>query len=141
MFVFHRLLLSISVKHIRLPKGGKYLNVTFSNGEEAALSSEWLRVNSPSADAHQTGPHSNDIQPIFGKSTVLINGIEQTGRYAVRLVFSDKHDTGIYSWDLLYDLHKNKIAKMKEYLLSLRKFNLSRRPRKMRTSLRTEHTP
>jgi DUF971 family protein len=78
------------------------------------LSCEFLRVYSPSAEVRGHGPGQEVLQ--IGKESVNITGIEPVGNYAVKLIFSDGHDTGLYSWDYLYDLAKNYEALWLEYL-------------------------
>lgn len=77
------------------------LTIRFENHEDIELSAELLRVESPSAEVQGHGPDQK-ITPL-GKQDVTITQILPVGSYAVRLVFSDGHDTGIYSWALLYD--------------------------------------
>jgi len=77
-----------------------------------------LRVYSPSAEVRGHGPGQNVLQ--VGKESVGINEIEPVGNYAVRLVFDDGHDTGIYSWDYLYDLGENRDKYWSDYLQALK---------------------
>ena len=86
---------------IRLSADRRTLNVRFEGGENMALSAELLRVESPSAEVqgHGVGQKTTPL----GKQDVRITGIEPVGNYAVRLVFDDGHDTGIYSWEILHD--------------------------------------
>jgi len=78
------------------------------------LSCEFLRVYSPSAEVKGHGPGQEVLQ--IGKEDVNITAIEPVGNYAIKLVFSDGHDTGLYSWDYLYDLASNYEALWLEYL-------------------------
>ena len=95
------------------------LELEFNTGEKFELSAEYLRVNSPSAEVQGHGPGQEVLQ--VGKQDVDITKIEQVGNYAVQLFFDDNHDTGIYSWDVLYRLGKdheeiwaNYLKRMKE---------------------------
>ena len=86
---------------IRLSADRRTLNVRFEGGDIMALSAELLRVESPSAEVQGHGV-GQKMTPL-GKQDVRITGIEPVGNYAVRLVFDDGHDTGIYSWEILHD--------------------------------------
>lgn len=99
---------------IRLHQGSRLLEISFDDGNSAMLSCEFLRVYSPSAEVRGHGPGQEVLQT--GKESVNITGIEPVGNYAVKLIFSDGHDTGLYSWDYLYDLAKNYEALWLEYL-------------------------
>jgi len=95
------------------------LELEFNTGEKYELTAEYLRVNSPSAEVQGHGPGQEVLQ--IGKQDVDITKIEQVGNYAVQLFFDDNHDTGIYSWDVLYHLGKdhdelwaNYLKRMKE---------------------------
>ncbi len=84
---------------IRLDRATRVLHVSFDDGTEYALPAEYLRVESPSAEVQ--GHHPGQKQTVAGRRQVGIIGIEPVGHYAVRLVFDDLHDTGIFSWDYL----------------------------------------
>lgn len=103
---------------IRLHKSTGILAVTFDSQEEFDLASEYLRVFSPSAEVSGHGPGQEILQ--IGKENVKITGIEPVGSYAVRLIFDDGHDTGLYSWSVLYDLGKNQKDKWERYLQRLK---------------------
>lgn len=90
----------MDITDLKLLQKQKVLEVTFSNGEFYRLSCEYLRVNSPSAEVRG---HGNPVLQL-GKENVNIIGIDPVGHYGVKLIFDDGHQTGIYSWDLLYDL-------------------------------------
>ena len=79
------------------------LNICFDNGDQVELSAELLRVESPSAEVQGHGPGQKKTPR--DKQDVTITKITAVGSYAVRLTFSDGHDTGIFSWDLLYDYY------------------------------------
>ncbi len=87
---------------LRLDKSKRMLTVQFDSGEAFALPAEYLRVESPSAEVQGHSP--SEKQLITGKQAVKIEAIEPVGNYAVRLVFDDGHDSGLYSWDWLHML-------------------------------------
>lgn len=87
---------------INLQAGGKTIQVTFDDGQIRTLSAELLRVASPSAEVQGHGPGQKII--LLNKEKVLIKDIQPVGNYAVRLVFDDGHDTGLYTWDYLYKI-------------------------------------
>lgn len=99
---------------IELKKGARRLAVTFSDGFSREVSAEYLRVHSPSAEV--TGHGGGEGRLVTGKERVAIDRIEPVGRYAVRLVFDDGHDTGLYTWPLLHELFKEHDAKWQRYL-------------------------
>jgi DUF971 family protein len=94
---------------IKLHQKSRVLEITFADGKTFNLPCEFLRVHSPSAEVRGHGPGQEVLQ--VGKKDVGISQIEPVGTYAVQLFFSDGHDTGIYSWDLLYDygLHQQEM--------------------------------
>ena len=94
------------------------LEIAFNTGERYELSAEYLRVYSPSAEVQGHGPGQEVLQ--IGKQDVNIDKIEQVGNYAVQLFFDDNHDTGIYSWDTLYQLGKEKDKLWTQYLTRLK---------------------
>ncbi|HEY8353890.1 MAG TPA: DUF971 domain-containing protein [Methylophilaceae bacterium] len=110
---------------IRLHQGSRLLEIHFDDGNSAMLSCEFLRVYSPSAEVRGHGPGQEVLQ--VGKEDVNITAIEPVGNYAVRLVFSDGHDTGLYSWDYLYELAKNYEALWLEYLGKLSMAGIKRK--------------
>jgi DUF971 family protein len=87
---------------IRLHQVSRKLEIAFDDGSNFQLPCEFLRVHSPSAEVRGHGPGQEVLQ--VGKEDVNIVGIEPVGQYALKLTFSDGHDTGLYSWDYLYDL-------------------------------------
>lgn len=99
---------------IRLHQASRLLEVEFDNNTECKLSCEFLRVYSPSAEVKGHGPGQETLQ--IGKEDVNITAIEPVGNYAVKLTFSDGHNTGLYSWDYLYDIAQNYEALWLEYL-------------------------
>ena len=102
------------------------LEVAFSDGQRFALPSEFLRVHSPSAEVRGHGPGEGTLQ--VGKRAVSITDIDPVGSYAVKLVFSDGHDTGIFSWALLYDYGMKQDTMWARYLQRLEAANSSRDP-------------
>lgn len=109
---------------ILLHARSRVLELTFSDGANFKLSCELLRVYSPSAEVRGHGPGQEVLQT--GKRNVGINAIEPVGNYALKLVFSDGHDTGLYSWDLLHDLGKHADQRMTNYLERLAQEGASR---------------
>lgn len=109
---------------IRLSGDKTVLHVLFENGETAELDAELLRVESPSAEVQGHGADQKTTPA--RKQGVTIARIEPVGNYAIRLVFDDGHDTGIYSWDLLYDYGQRKDQLMAEYLDRLQAAGQSR---------------
>ncbi len=109
---------------IRLHQKSRLLEIAYESGERYKLDFEYLRVFTPSAEARGHGPGQETLQT--GKRDVNIEGIEPVGSYAVRLVFSDGHDSGLYSWDLLYNLGKHHDELWQEYLQQLKAQGLSR---------------
>ncbi len=99
---------------ISLHQKSRIMNIAFEDGEDFALSYEYLRVHSPSAEVQGHGPGQGVLQ--LAKESVLITGVEPVGNYAIQPTFDDGHDTGIYSWETLYDLGKNHERYWQEYL-------------------------
>lgn len=99
---------------LTLRKKGRVLGVTFSNGLSREVTAEYLRVHSPSAEV--TGHGVGEGVLVTGKERVAISSIEPVGQYAVRLVFDDGHDTGLYTWPLLYELCSEHDAKWQRHL-------------------------
>jgi len=99
---------------INFHQKSRILELTFEDGMRFELSSEFLRVNSPSAEVRGHGPGQEVLQ--IGKEDVNIKKIEPVGNYAVQLHFDDDHNTGIYSWETLYDLGVNQQQLWKDYL-------------------------
>ena len=104
---------------INLHQKSRVLEISYSDGKRFELSYELLRVLSPSAEVQGHGPGQGVLQ--IGKQDVLITHIEPVGRYAIQPTFDDGHDTGIYSWETLYDMGKNSDRYWKEYLEKLEK--------------------
>ncbi|MEO8004592.1 MAG: DUF971 domain-containing protein [Betaproteobacteria bacterium] len=102
---------------IKLHQKSRVVEVSFDDGKVFRLSCEYLRVYSPSAEVRGHGPGQEVLQP--GKKDVEITAIEPVGNYAVKIVFSDGHDTGLYSWDYLYELGKNEAKLWQQYVEKL----------------------
>ena len=111
---------------IRLNRAEQVLHVAFDDGARFALPAEYLRVESPSAEVQGHGPGQKVIVP--GRRHVGILKIEPVGNYAVRLVFDDLHDTGIYSWDCLHALGREQAERWAAYEQALASKGLSRDP-------------
>lgn len=111
---------------IRLLQKSRILEIDFEDGSRFRLPCEYLRVYSPSAEVRGHGPGQEVLQT--GKEQVNITTIEPVGNYAVRLLFDDNHNTGLYSWDLLYKLGVNQETLWDEYLDRLEKAGFQRRP-------------
>jgi DUF971 family protein len=114
----------VAPSELRLSADKTVLRVTFEDGVEAELPAELLRVESPSAEVQGHSPSERKLLP--GKRLVTILSIEPTGNYAVRLVFSDGHHTGIFTWPYLYELARNRAAVWQAYLEKLEAAGLSR---------------
>jgi DUF971 family protein len=89
------------------------LEVTFSDGQRFELPFEYLRVHSPSAEVKGHGPGQEVL--VVGKENVGIRAVEPIGQYAVRLIFDDGHNTGLYTWNYLYELGSDQTAKWAAY--------------------------
>ena len=111
---------------LRLKSAEKVLEVDFDDGATMALPAELLRVESPSAEVQGHGAGGKKI--VAGRRHVGIMNIEPVGNYAVKIVFDDLHDTGIFSWNYLYELGENREAVWRAYLDRLAAEGLSRDP-------------
>lgn len=111
---------------IKLHQVSRKLEIAFSDGARFELPFELLRVYSPSAEVRGHGPGQEVLQ--VGKREVLINAAEPVGLYGINFFFSDGHDTGIYSWEYLYDLGTNQAALWDEYLKRMDAAGASRDP-------------
>jgi DUF971 family protein len=109
---------------IKLHRASHVLEVAFEGGERFRLPCEYLRVYSPSAEVMGHGPGQRVLQT--GKRHVNIAEIKPVGNYAVLLMFDDGHQTGIYSWDTLYELGRDQEAKWQAYLDELAAAGASR---------------
>lgn len=104
--------------NINLHQKSRVLEIEFDDGNTFQLPCEYLRVYSPSAEVTGHGPGQEILQ--VGKEDVNIDAIEPQGNYAVKLCFDDKHDTGIYTWDYLYELGAGYAEKWQDYLQRLK---------------------
>ena len=111
---------------LRLKRPEKLLEITFDDGSHFSLPAEYLRVESPSAEVQGHGPGQKTL--VHGRAHVGIIGLEPVGNYAVRITFDDLHDTGIYSWNYLYQLGVELEKRWREYLDALAANGLSRQP-------------
>jgi len=109
---------------IKLHQKSRVLEISFADGATFRLPCEFLRVYSPSAEVRGHGPGQEVLQT--GKKDVEISRIEPVGQYAVQLHFSDGHDTGIYSWDLLYDYGRRQDEMWRHYLKRMDEAGASR---------------
>ncbi|MEX1059509.1 MAG: DUF971 domain-containing protein [Methyloceanibacter sp.] len=109
---------------LRLDKEKRVLTVTFDDGRSFALPAELLRVLSPSAEVQ--GHSEAQRVTVAGKKAVAIVRLEPVGNYAVRIVFDDGHDTGLFVWEYLRELGENREARWQSYLQDLAAKRLSR---------------
>jgi DUF971 family protein len=111
---------------LRLKKAEKLLEISFDDGSMFRLPAEYLRVESPSAEVQGHGPGQKTFVP--GRAYVGIIGLEPVGNYAVRIIFDDLHDTGIYSWSYLHQLGVEHDKRWRAYVDGLAANGLSREP-------------
>lgn len=111
---------------VELHRQSKTLDLKYPGDEHYTLSCEYLRVYSPSAEVRGHGPGQETLQ--VGKINVTITNIQPVGHYALQLTFSDGHDTGLYSWDYLYELCTHQRAYWDDYLKRLHAAGASRDP-------------
>ena len=109
---------------IRLDRAARLLHVTFGDASSVTLPAEYLRVESPSAEVQGHG-RDRKVTPA-GKGGVGITGVEPVGNYAVRLVFDDGHDTGIFTWNYLFELARQYPSRWAGYLAALAAQGLTR---------------
>lgn len=110
---------------IRLHTKSRVLEVTFRD-EHFTLPCEYLRVHSPSAEVQGHGPGQETLQT--HKEDVNIVAVEPVGNYAVRLIYSDSHNSGLYSWDYLHELGTQRLVKWQCYLNKLKAEGITREP-------------
>lgn len=113
-------------KEIRLHQRSGVLELEYADGDSFSLSAEYLRVFSPSADVQGHSPDQAVLQ--FGKKDVKIASLEPQGNYALRIFFSDGHDSGIFSWQYLHDLGTHQEALWADYLNRLEAAGKTREP-------------
>ena len=99
---------------LRVDRERQTLVVSFDSGKRFSLPAEYLRVESPSAEVQGHGPGQKQI--VTGKEQVKIEALEPVGNYAVRIRFDDGHDTGLYAWDYLHALGRDRATKWTSYL-------------------------
>jgi len=108
---------------IKVRRQSRLLEVAFDDGRRFELPFEYLRVYSPSAEVRGHGPGQETLQ--LGKHEVGIRSVDRVGNYAVRLVFDDGHDSGLYTWDYLYELGATWAEKWPQYLARLAKLGIA----------------
>ncbi|HEU0156598.1 MAG TPA: DUF971 domain-containing protein [Stellaceae bacterium] len=111
---------------LRLKEAEKRLEISFDDGSRFSLPAEYLRVESPSAEVQGHGPGQKTL--VAGRGHVGIINLEPVGNYAVRIVFDDLHDTGIYSWSYLHQLGVEQERRWRDYLAALAAAGLGREP-------------
>lgn len=111
---------------LRLRRTSRLLELSYPDGSSHALTWEFLRVHSPSAEVR--GHHESQAVLQSGKRDVEITDIRPVGHYALQLIFSDGHDSGLYSWDYLLELCRNKDSLWDAYLAALQEAGASRDP-------------
>jgi len=111
---------------IKLHQKSRLLEIAYADGSAFSLPCEFLRVYSPSAEVRGHGPGQEVLQT--GKKDVEITRVEPVGSYAIQLTFSDGHDTGIYSWELLYDYGRRQKEMWDHYLKRMAEAGASREP-------------
>ena len=107
---------------LKLRTQSRLLEVSFDNGDRFELPFEYLRVYSPSAEVRGHGPGQETLQ--LGKHGVGIKAVERVGNYAVKLVFDDGHDTGLYTWSYLHELGRDHAQKWANYLARLEELGI-----------------
>lgn len=124
--------MSTTAKHtpsnIKLHQQSRLLEISFESGETFQLPCEYLRIHSPSAEVRGHGPGQEVLQ--LDKHDVNIMAIEPIGHYAVKLVFDDLHNTGLYTWDYLHELGEQRASKWQDYLALLEAAGHTRLPQK-----------
>lgn len=108
---------STTPTELKLHKQSATLELIYDSGSNYTLSAEFLRVHSPSAEVRGHGKGQEVLQT--GKRAVTIEKIEAIGNYAIKLDFNDGHNTGIYSWDYLFELASNQPSLWQDYLAKL----------------------
>ena len=119
---------------IRVRRASRRLEVDFEGGLRFSYPAEYLRVESPSAEVQGHSPA--DRVTVAGKQEVGIASVDPIGHYAVRIHFDDGHDTGIYTWEYLFQLGQEQEARWEAYLAALAVKGLSREPRPARSARR-----
>jgi DUF971 family protein len=117
--------MSIKPTDIKLHQKSRILEIEFEDGKRFELPCEYLRVYSPSAEVRGHGPGQEVLQ--IGKENVNIEHIDPVGNYAIALHFDDGHNSGIYSWETLYDLGENQEKYWADYLKRLEEAGYKRK--------------
>ncbi|MBI5163931.1 MAG: DUF971 domain-containing protein [Magnetospirillum sp.] len=113
-------------EEIKVRKAEKRLEILFDDGKRFNLPAEYLRVESPSAEVQGHSPDEKKL--VSGRSHVGIIAVEPVGHYAIKIVFDDLHDSGLYTWDYLYWLGENHKQVWADYLAAIETAGLSRHP-------------
>jgi DUF971 family protein len=121
--------MTIKPTEINFHKVSRTLEIAFNDGAKFSLPAEYLRVYSPSAEVQGHGPGQEVLQ--LGKEDVNIAQLEPVGHYAINLMFDDNHDTGIYSWEYLYQLGAHYDKKWESYLERLKQAGYTRKENKL----------
>lgn len=111
---------------IILHQQSRSLEIAFDDGARYRLPYEFLRVYTPSAEARGHGPGQETLQ--VGKKNVMLLNVEPVGTYALKLIFDDGHDSGLYTWEYLYGLGQNQDVMWQDYLKQLDAAGASREP-------------
>ena len=111
-------------RELRLRSGGRQLDISFDDGTSVILEAEYLRVESPSAEVQGHGASQKKL--VTGKQAVTIQKLEPVGNYAIRVSFDDGHDSGLFTWDYLYELADEKDSRWAEYLARVAEASLSK---------------
>lgn len=111
---------------VKLHRGANTLELQYKDGRQYQLPAEYLRVYSPSAEVRGHGVGQEVLQ--WGKKHVALSNVQAAGKYALKLVFDDGHDSGLYSWDYLEELATTETEKWQDYLARLAAAGLDRDP-------------
>ena len=111
---------------VKLHRGSNTLELQYADGSQYQLAAEYLRVYSPSAEVRGHGPGQEVLQ--WGKKQVALTDVQAAGKYALKLVFSDGHDSGLYSWGYLLELAQTEAEKWQDYLDRVANAGLDRDP-------------
>jgi DUF971 family protein len=111
---------------VKLHRGSNTLELQYPDGKSIQLRAEYLRVYSPSAEVRGHGPGQEVLQ--WGKKNVALSNVQAAGKYALKLVFDDGHDSGLYSWEYLLELAETEQQKWQDYLARLAAAGLDRDP-------------
>lgn len=111
---------------VQLRDKGRELVLSYADGRRYELSAEYLRVESPSAEVQGHGGEGGELP--YGKENVRITSVVRTGHYALQFVFDDGHDSGIYTWEYLWQLARERDQRWRNYLQKLHERGISREP-------------